>query len=132
MIATFKKLVEEQKQSLVETYRYLHIHPELSFQEHETSLFIQSELKKMEISFQSGIGGYGILGIIEGNDPERKIIALRADMDAPVFGKIFFIFCKSHKKSNICIIFCNFGCPNLQKLCFYEKKRINQVVSVFK
>lgn len=36
----------------------------------------------MGISFRAGIGGTGILGKIEGENPTRKVIALRADMDA--------------------------------------------------
>lgn len=82
MIEKIKKLSEEQNNLVLETYRYLHAHPELSFEERETSLFIQSELQKMGISFRSGIGGYGILATIKGRNPERKTIALRADMDA--------------------------------------------------
>ena len=67
---------------VINCYRHLHTHPELSFQEYETSLFIQNELTKMGISFRAGIGGNGILGKIEGRNPAKKIIALRADMDA--------------------------------------------------
>jgi hippurate hydrolase len=36
----------------------------------------------MGITFRSGIGGTGILGKIEGEHPGKKVIALRADMDA--------------------------------------------------
>ena len=63
-------------------YRHIHAHPELSFEEFETSLFIQNELTEMQIPFRAGIGGTGILGRIEGKNPKKKTIALRADMDA--------------------------------------------------
>lgn len=63
-------------------YRHLHAHPELSFQEYETSTFIQKQLTDMQIPFRSNIAGTGILGRIEGRNPQKKIIALRADMDA--------------------------------------------------
>lgn len=79
---SIKNLSAAQESYLIDTYRYLHAHPELSFQELETSLFIQSELKKMDIPFRTGIGGYGILATIEGRNPAHKTIALRADMDA--------------------------------------------------
>ena len=36
----------------------------------------------MGISFRSNIGGTGILGKIEGKNPQKNAIALRADMDA--------------------------------------------------
>ena len=63
-------------------YRHLHAHPELSFQEYETSAFIQKQLTEMQIPFRADIAGTGILGRIEGRNSQKKIIALRADMDA--------------------------------------------------
>lgn len=63
-------------------YRYLHAHPELSFQEYETSAFIQKQLTELQIPFRANIAGTGILGRIEGRNPQKKLIALRADMDA--------------------------------------------------
>lgn len=61
--------------------RHLHKHAELSFQEFETSNYIENELNK--------IGGItilrplptGVIGVIEGAYP-GKTIALRADIDA--------------------------------------------------
>jgi amidohydrolase len=66
----------------VNTYRHLHAHPELSFHEFETSRYVQNELTKMGITFRAGIAGTGILGKLEGKNPSKRIIALRADMDA--------------------------------------------------
>ncbi|MFA5045121.1 MAG: M20 family metallopeptidase [Paludibacter sp.] len=63
-------------------YRHIHAHPELSFHEFETARFVQNELTEMGIPFKAGIGGQGILGRIEGRNPNKKVIALRADMDA--------------------------------------------------
>ena len=62
--------------------RYLHQHPELSFEEKETSAFLSSLLTQFGISHQTNVTGYGIVGIIEGKNPSKKCIALRADMDA--------------------------------------------------
>ena len=67
---------------IVEAYRHLHRHPELSFQEKEASAFIRKFLDKEQIPYRADIGGYGILARIEGKNPQKKIIALRADMDA--------------------------------------------------
>jgi len=78
----FQKLTSENVGYVVGCYHYLHAHPELSYQEFETARFIQKELTQMGISFRSGIGGTGILGKIEGKNPTKKVIALRADMDA--------------------------------------------------
>jgi len=70
---------------IVEIRRYLHSHPELSFEEKETAAFVMKTLDEYGISYKSNIaGGYGILGQIKGTKTgnENKVIALRADMDA--------------------------------------------------
>lgn len=61
--------------------RHLHAHPELSFQEKETSALIKSVLDKWSIAWQP-MAGTGVVGIIKGNLPGGRTIALRADMDA--------------------------------------------------
>ena len=76
------KEIENIHSSTIGHYRYLHKHPELSFQEKETSEYIESVLKKEGIEYRNNIGGYGILSWIKGSNPESKVIALRADMDA--------------------------------------------------
>ncbi|RWZ87747.1 MAG: amidohydrolase [Hydrotalea sp. AMD] len=60
---------------------WLHAHPELSYQEFETSRFIQSKLNEWGIAFEVK-AGTGVVGMIEGKEPHSRIIALRADMDA--------------------------------------------------
>lgn len=82
MDSNFHLLTNKYFEYVKKTYRYLHQNPELSFQEFKTSEFIQNELKEMGINFRAGIAGTGILGKIEGKNPSKKIIALRADMDA--------------------------------------------------
>ena len=82
MKARIKELSSKYFQYVVDCYHQLHSHPELSFEEYETSLFIQNELTKAGISFRAGIAGTGILGKIEGRNPQKRVIALRADMDA--------------------------------------------------
>lgn len=77
-----QKLTEKYSDYASRCYRHIHAHPELSFQEAQTAQFVAKELTDMQIPFRSGIGGYGILGRIEGKNPNKKIIALRADMDA--------------------------------------------------
>ena len=82
MKAKIQELTSQYFPYVQECYHHLHAHPELSFEEYETSKFIQGELTKMGIPFRAGIAGTGILGRIEGRNPEKKVIALRADMDA--------------------------------------------------
>ena len=82
MKARIQQLTTQYHNYVVEYYHQLHAHPELSFQEAETADFIQKQLTSIGIPFRSGIGGNGILGKIEGRNPRKRVIALRADMDA--------------------------------------------------
>lgn len=82
MKAHIQKILNQQKEFIRNTYRHLHAHPELSFEEHETAAFICRHLEIMQIPYRSGITGTGVLARIEGRNPEKRCIALRADMDA--------------------------------------------------
>lgn len=66
---------------MIECRRHLHRHPELSFMERQTSEMIVKELTLLGIEVKTGIGGYGVIGIIRG-ETAGKVVALRADMDA--------------------------------------------------
>lgn len=77
-----QELVEKYAGEVVAIRRDLHKYPEISNQEYRTSEYIQSRLKEMDILFKSGYAMTGIVGIIEGKHPDKKTIALRADMDA--------------------------------------------------
>ena len=61
--------------------QHIHANPELSFKEFETSLFIKDKLKKWGIEY-TDCANTGVVGLIRGNQPSDKVIALRADMDA--------------------------------------------------
>lgn len=67
---------------LQEIRRHLHTYPELSFQEVATAAFIARELDRLDIPYTSGVAGTGIVALIAGNNPTKRCIALRADMDA--------------------------------------------------
>lgn len=82
LLDRIKSLSHELTSETVKNRRHLHAHPELSFQEYETSSFIQSKLTSWGIPFKSGIAGTGLEAIIEGNNPDKNMIVLRADMDA--------------------------------------------------
>jgi hippurate hydrolase len=53
----------------------------LSYQEFQTSAFVQEKLKQMDIPYQV-MSTTGVVGLIRGKDPDSRIVALRADMDA--------------------------------------------------
>ncbi len=82
LLTKIKQLAATYYTSVVENRRHIHAHPELSFQEHNTAQFICDQLKKYGIPFQQHIAQTGVVAYIEGVNPSKKIIALRADMDA--------------------------------------------------
>ena len=69
------------KNTIIETRRDIHKHPELSFQEIRTSNLIAKKLKKYGLEVIGNIGKTGVIGILKGKN-KGKTIALRADMDA--------------------------------------------------
>lgn len=77
-----KNLVGKETHFLTDTRRYLHANPELSEHENETAIYISNLLKSWGVEHQKDIGGHGITGVVEGRNPTKKVIALRADMDA--------------------------------------------------
>lgn len=82
MINSIKTKTEALYPELLRIRHHIHAHPEISFQEYNTSAFIAAELDKIGVSYQSGLAGTGIVAIIEGKNPGKRCIALRADMDA--------------------------------------------------
>lgn len=77
-----QQLSEKYFEEVVKIRQHLHRYPELSFEEYKTSEFICSVLDKLKIPYQTGYVKTGIVALIEGNKPEKKVIALRGDMDA--------------------------------------------------
>ncbi|MEM7162922.1 MAG: M20 family metallopeptidase [Bacteroidota bacterium] len=82
VLSEIKGLSEKYFEDIRKYRRHLHANPELSFKEFETSKFIASILNNNGISFSDGIAETGILAEIKGRNPDSKLIALRADMDA--------------------------------------------------
>lgn len=82
IIQEVKKLAKALFPEIIQIRRHLHQYPELSFQEVETGKFIAKQLDKFGITYQHGIAENGVVGLIEGKNPRKKIIALRGDIDA--------------------------------------------------
>jgi amidohydrolase len=82
MISTIKELSHNLLEEIKNIRHHLHQHPELSFNETNTSAFIQNELRNLNIPFKAGFAGTGIVATIKGQKPGGRVIALRADMDA--------------------------------------------------
>jgi amidohydrolase len=68
-------------EEMVDIRRYLHQHPELSFQEVNTAAYIKSYYEKLGIEVRGNVGGNGVVAKIHGGKP-GKTVALRADFDA--------------------------------------------------
>lgn len=75
------KLAKAYKAEFINIRRHLHAHPELSYQEFETSKFIQDKLTSFGIPF-TVLAQTGVVALIEGKNPSARVIALRADIDA--------------------------------------------------
>jgi len=76
----FTKL-DESFHEMVEIRRYLHQHPELSFQEVNTAKYIADFYKNLGIEVRENVGGNGVVARIKGTKP-GSTVALRADFDA--------------------------------------------------
>lgn len=97
LIDLIKQKASALQPELIAIRRHLHMHPELSMQEMETSAFIRKKLSEYDISFTSGIAVHGIVGLIKGKNPESRTIALRADMDAlPIIEKNQVDYCSQN------------------------------------
>ncbi|MCS6832395.1 MAG: M20 family metallopeptidase [Flammeovirgaceae bacterium] len=82
LLEKIKSLVRQHLNEIISNRRYLHAHPELSFQEYKTAQFVGEKLKSYGITPQEGVAGTGLVALIEGKNPHKKVVALRADMDA--------------------------------------------------
>ena len=76
-----QQLAAQYANEFIEVRHHLHANPELSYKEFETSKFVQQKLQDLNIPF-TVLATTGVVGIIKGKNPDKKIIALRADMDA--------------------------------------------------
>jgi hippurate hydrolase len=76
-----KNLAKKYAAEIISIRHYLHANPELSYQEFETSKFIQQQLTALNIPFEIK-ATTGVIGLLKGKNPEKRVVALRADMDA--------------------------------------------------
>ena len=81
MINKIKSLAKELKNDVIDIRRQIHQSPGLSFEEYETANLIQSLLISWNIDNES-LTDTGVIATIKGRNPEKKTVALRADIDA--------------------------------------------------
>ena len=81
MTKTLLPSISTQFETIVANRRYLHQHPELSFEETKTAQFIADQLRSYGIDVETNVGGNGVIATIKGASV-GKTIAFRADFDA--------------------------------------------------
>jgi len=77
-----QQLAKQYFNDTVEMRRHIHQNPELSFKEEKTGKYIVEKLNDFKIVKQQRCAENGVIGLIEGKNPEKRVVALRADMDA--------------------------------------------------
>lgn len=82
LLSTIKTLSKEIQPEIIEIRRHLHAHPELSYEEYETSRYVAERLKSFGIEEVKTLATTGLVAEIKGRNPDKKTVALRADMDA--------------------------------------------------
>ena len=81
MERNLKEKISEMRDWLVEIRRTIHMHPELGFEEVETSRLVSEWLQKFGLDVKRGMAKTGVVGLLKGRKP-GKTVAIRADMDA--------------------------------------------------
>jgi len=76
-----RAVLARDEQKWIDFRRDLHRHPELSGAESRTSQRVAAALRGLGLEVRTGVGGYGVVGILRGARP-GPLIAYRADMDA--------------------------------------------------
>lgn len=82
LLSSIKSLSKQYAVQIINNRRHLHANPELSFHEYNTARFVAEKLRSFGIEPQEGVAETGVVALIKGKNPESKMVALRADMDA--------------------------------------------------
>ena len=69
-------------EDLIATRRHLHMHPELSYEEHATAAMVAKRLRALGLEVTEGVGRTGVVGLLRGGGGDGPTVMLRADMDA--------------------------------------------------
>lgn len=73
--------VNELTPSMIALRRELHQHPELAFEEVWTAATLAGRMQALGLAVQEGIGGTGVLAVLEGGKPGKTLL-IRSDIDA--------------------------------------------------
>ncbi|MGL5807776.1 MAG: M20 family metallopeptidase [Xenococcaceae cyanobacterium] len=82
MLSQIKELAETLAPRLIEIRRHLHANPELSGQEYQTAAYVAGVLSSCGLQVKEAVGKTGVIGELAGGNSDRRILAIRTDMDA--------------------------------------------------
>jgi amidohydrolase len=82
LLETIKSLSVKYSKEVVEFRRHIHANPELSYQEFNTVKYVEEKLRSFGLTSIQKLATTGLIVDIKGKNPDKKTIALRADMDA--------------------------------------------------
>ena len=82
MLTRIKDIATKLAPRLVEIRRHIHSHPELSGHEYQTAAFVAGVLSSSGIRVQEAVGKTGVVGEVQGTNSDRRLLAIRTDMDA--------------------------------------------------
>ena len=78
--------IEKHKAEIIKIRRFIHMNPELSNREYETSKLVAAKLNSLGLEVKTGVAKTGVVALLRGGQP-GPTVAIRADMDAlPVQG----------------------------------------------
>lgn len=72
----------ELEPRLVSDRRTIHSHPEMAYEEEQTSILVQARLRELGLPFKAGLAKTGVVAEIKGELGDGPCVLLRADMDA--------------------------------------------------
>jgi amidohydrolase len=82
LLEKIKSLSSQYAEQVIDMRRHLHANPELSYQEFKTARYVADQLKSFGLSPKEGVATTGLIVEVKGLNPDKRTIALRADMDA--------------------------------------------------
>lgn len=82
MLSQIQELAQKLAPRLIEIRRHLHLYPELSGQEHQTSTYVAGVLSSCGLKVRENVGKTGVIGDLAGQDTDPRLLAIRTDMDA--------------------------------------------------
>ncbi|WAL62122.1 M20 family metallopeptidase [Thermocoleostomius sinensis] len=82
MLSRIKDIAVNLAPRLIEIRRHLHSHPELSGQEYQTAAYVAGVLSSCGLHVQELVGKTGVVGELPGLGDDKRLLAIRTDMDA--------------------------------------------------